>query len=144
MTQLNILHAEDDKSIRETVAALLSHHATACEITLDLASVHSFADFKTIAFEPWDAILLDLTFADSHPDETLAWLSNHHRRCAAVLVVTGSERNEDLEKAFAAGALRFILKKEMNEKPRHLLLNIYESVLTRRAIEKHYGTPQTQ
>ncbi len=151
MRHFRILHAEDEDGIIYTVRTIikeeslnekLRENAPACGCEVEMVSAKTMAETQQ-ALDlggKFDAILLDLTFPDSSTELTLEWLNIHSAHLPPVIVITGSDRNEDMEKSFRSGALRFLLKDEMHTKPRHMLKDIYECILTREDINKRYGT----
>ena len=104
--KVDLLVADDDPIQREFALVYLSTPTTNITLVED-----GFAVLRSLAEKPADVLLLDVDMPNLNGYETLERL-RADPKCAdlPVIVITGREDTESIDKAFALGATSFVTK----------------------------------
>lgn len=113
---MRLLLVDDDELDRMAVERVLRNPKLVKDIVHANTAVKALKLFDEIEF---DVVLLDYRLPDMECLDVLSRITQHADKAAAVVILTGMEDNEIIErKCIFAGAQDFLLKKELSE--RHL------------------------
>jgi CheY-like chemotaxis protein len=129
----HILVVEDDGSYRWVIRRLLES-AFGDEISVEEASTGGAAIERLDSGPPLDLVLLDLSLPGHNGFEILSHIrANERTRRVPVIVVTSSQEESDVRRAYELGANSFVSKSDSPEKTlqRLRLLPVYWLELNR-------------
>lgn len=113
---MRLLLVDDDELDRMAVVRVLKNPNLVKDIVHASTAVNALKLYKESSF---DIVLLDYRLPDMECLDVLNQLTQHTEKHAAVVILTGMEDNEVIERnCIFAGAQDFLLKKELSE--RHL------------------------
>lgn len=113
---MRLLLVDDDELDRQAVIRVLKNPSLVKDIVQANTAVRALKLFDEDTF---DIVLLDYRLPDMECLDVLNQLTQHADKQAAVVILTGMEDNETIERnCIFAGAQDFLLKKELSE--RHL------------------------
>lgn len=113
---MRLLLVDDDELDRMAVVRVLKNPRLVKDIVHANTAVRALKLYDESTF---DIVLLDYRLPDMECLDVLSQLTQHSEKHAAVVILTGMEDNEVIErKCIFAGAQDFLLKKELSE--RHL------------------------